>query len=103
MTKDTYKDQLRKARAGRLRAARLAAGYKKRSELFARYPSWSRSTYISHELGRRLFDVEFAIQYAKAFKCNPTFLLANDAIDALIDSDNGNGSRRPNGAAKKQP
>lgn len=81
MKKDNDDQELVPVRAARLRQAREAAGYLKRPAVHARFPSWKKSTYTSHELGLRGFDEEDARRYAEAFKVSIAYLMAHDIID----------------------
>ncbi len=69
--------------AQRLVAARVAAGYQKRSQVFERFPSWNQDTYSSHELGRRKISEPFARKYAEAFKVSVSHLLGHDLVEEI--------------------
>lgn len=61
-------------RAARLRQARERAGFKSPTEA-ARAFGWVIPTYLSHENGTRGFPVQRAMQYARAFRVNPAWLI----------------------------
>lgn len=66
-------------KADRLRQARANAGFESAAEA-ARAFGWGEAGYRHHENGTREFDAAAAKKYGKAFKVNPGWLLALDAI-----------------------
>lgn len=88
MAENVGKDDIVREKARRLTKAREAAGFAKRPELFARYSTWSKDTYASHELGRRDFDETTARKYSAAFGVPVSFLMARDITDADVEPSN---------------
>lgn len=79
----------------RLRAARVAAGFKSARSAAIRF-GWSPSTYGAHENGQNEFDPETAAKYARAFRTTAHALLfgggaAPDApqVESSVDRDLG--------------
>lgn len=80
----------------RLRAARIAAGFKSARSAAIRF-NWLPSTYAAHENGQNEFDAEAAAKYAKAFQTTAARLLIGEseslsqpkAIDSAVASDIG--------------
>lgn len=63
--------------AGRLRQARIQAGFKSARSAAIRF-GWKPSTYASHENGQTPVPHEAAIAYAKAFKTSHVWLLTGE-------------------------
>jgi phage repressor protein C with HTH and peptisase S24 domain len=61
----------------RLRAARIAAGFKSARSAAIRF-NWSPSTYAAHENGQNEFDATAAAKYAKAFHTTASHLLVGE-------------------------
>lgn len=64
----------REERAGRLRQARIAAGFKTMAEAI-RACGWALETYKAHENGRNGFDTAQARQYARRYKVSTAWLM----------------------------
>lgn len=84
MKKDLSDEEIMKEVGNRITAARIAAGFEHVPAVIARYPTWSKHTYSSHELGRRRPSREAAMRYAKAFRSDPAYLRGED-LDAGHD------------------
>lgn len=65
--------------SGRLKQAREQAGFASASEA-ARHHGWKTSSYIAHENGQNHLRVAVAKTYAKAFGCDPEWLLFDRAV-----------------------
>jgi phage repressor protein C with HTH and peptisase S24 domain len=87
----------------RLRAARIAAGFKSARSAAIRF-GWSPSTYAAHENGQNEFDAETAAKYARAFDTSAGYLLTGESapetderrVESSVDADIG---RRKDDAA----
>jgi len=64
----------RHERAGRLRQARVGAGYKTMASAI-RECGWAEETYKAHETGRNGFDVAQARQYARRYRVSTAWLM----------------------------
>lgn len=62
------------AQAQRLRAARLGRGFQTAAAAIARF-GWKQSTYLAHENGQNGIKADAALDYGKAFKVDPAWLL----------------------------
>ena len=74
-------------RAGRLRAARIARGYKTASEA-AHAHKWNTNTYASNENGNAPYSFARAMEYAEAFGVRPDWLYsgATSDMDMAMDA-----------------
>jgi hypothetical protein len=89
------RDPIEKARADRLKEARIATGFRSASAA-AKHFRWSYQTYYSHENSNRSL-VDKVARYAKAFRVSEAWLLtgegrapggppAPDGLDELIET-----------------
>ena len=74
------KEKLKKIKAGRLREARINAGFRSLPDA-VRHFKWNENTYKPHETGSREFDNVTAVDYALAFRVKLEWLLALDVLD----------------------
>ncbi|SFB52656.1 hypothetical protein SAMN03159496_04677 [Rhizobium sp. NFR07] len=74
------KEKLKEIKAGRLRDARINAGFKTLPDA-VRHFKWNENTYKPHETGSRAFDEITAVSYALAFKVPLERLLALDVLE----------------------
>ena len=81
MKKPMDSEEITQITAARLVEARKAAGFPKRSDAVARYPSLSLDTLASHEQGRRRIREDSARKYSEAFKTPMSQLLGHDLTD----------------------
>jgi len=63
----------KKIAADRLREARINAGYPSANHASISQ-GWSVKTYFKHEAGLKLFDIDAAKKYGKAFKVSSDYL-----------------------------
>jgi hypothetical protein len=63
----------KKIAADRLREARINAGYPSANHASISQ-GWSVKTYFKHEEGLKLFDIDAAKKYGKAFKVSSDYL-----------------------------
>ncbi len=71
---------------GRLRHARLQAGYTTARAAIARF-GWIASTYRAHENGQNNFRPADAYIYARAYKVSPTWLLVGEYGASALRND----------------
>jgi phage repressor protein C with HTH and peptisase S24 domain len=64
----------------RLKTARQRAGFETATEAAQRF-GWAISTYVGHESGARGFKDSTAIDYARAFRCPPEWILLGRGMD----------------------
>lgn len=72
-------ERVASAKADRLRAARIAAGYPSARQAAMRN-GWTPSTYAAHENGQNEFDDDHAVVYGDVFGVSPAALLGIQSI-----------------------
>jgi hypothetical protein len=77
MVKNDFSEKNIDTSHGRLRRARLAAGFPTAIDAIKRF-RWPVSTYRAHDNGQNAFDARTAIRYARAFRVPPTWLLLGE-------------------------
>lgn len=73
----------------RLRKARIRAGFETPADAARRF-GWNENTYKSHENGARGFKRDGAVEYARAFRVSPSWLLLggdtnHNVVSEIID------------------
>jgi phage repressor protein C with HTH and peptisase S24 domain len=76
------------AQSERLRAARTASGFKKAAEAIAKF-RWKQSTYMAHENGQNGIGSIAAIEYGRAFKVDPGWILTGHGKGIEADASTG--------------